>query len=180
MKKLVFTCLLFTQLFVLGQEKWSTKSGTIQFEASVPSFEEVKATHQQVGAILKDDGTIACLALMNGFRFKVALMEEHFNENYAESDRYPKAVLKGKIKDLDVANLSEQASEYQLDGEITLHGQTKAITVTVLLARTATGIDLDTEFKLSPADFDIEIPSVVTAKIAEVVDVSVSLKLSGS
>ena len=180
MKRLIIITMLFSTLIGVAQEKWSTKSGTITFEASVPSFEEVKAKNEQVGAILKSDGTMACLALMNGFRFKVALMEEHFNENYAESDQYPKAVLKGKIQDLDLTKLNEVPMEHMLDGSINMHGQTKNISVPVMLWKEGSGIGLSSEFLLSPGDFGIDIPSVVANKIAEEVAVSVSFKLEGS
>ena len=73
MKKIILIVLLVFCFTATAQEKWSTKNGSIQFEASVPSFEEVKAKNEQVGAILKSDGTIACLALMNGFRFEVTV-----------------------------------------------------------------------------------------------------------
>ena len=92
------TLRLVVFLFLTGigtafsQGKFLTKSGAITFEASVPSFEEVKATNDKVTAIINTETSdIAALALVKGFRFKVALMEEHFNENYAESDKFPKA-----------------------------------------------------------------------------------------
>ena len=94
---------------VVAQEKYSTKNGTIVFEASVPSFEEVKAKNENVSAILNvETGDFASLVLINGFRFKVALMEEHFNENYMESSKFPKAILKGKLKDFSTSKLSEE------------------------------------------------------------------------
>ena len=101
-----FVFLLNGVLIVNAQEKFITKSGVINFEASVPSFEEVKAKHQSVSALLKSNGEFASLALVKGFRFKVALMEEHFNENYAESSKFPKATFKGKIKGFDISKLT--------------------------------------------------------------------------
>ena len=88
-----------------SQEKYWTRSGTLTFEASMPAFEEVKATNENVTAILNTtDGTFAALALVKGFRFKNALMEEHFNESYIESNRYPKAIFKGQLLNFDVRN----------------------------------------------------------------------------
>ena len=78
-----------------SQSKYLTKSGLLNFEASVEAFEEIKATNNNVTAILNtENGQFAALALVKGFRFKNALMEEHFNENYAESDEHPKAIFK--------------------------------------------------------------------------------------
>jgi len=105
----------------LGQTKYLTKTGSLTFEASVPSFEEVKATNSAVTAIMNEEnGEFAALALVKGFRFKNALMEEHFNENYAESDDFPKAIFKGKMTR---KSLKDPAL---LDGELTFHGKTKA------------------------------------------------------
>ena len=83
MKKIILTAMLSITGICLSQEKMIDKSGMITFEASVPSFEEVKAINNSVTFVLNPaTGEIACLALMKGFRFKVALMEEHFNESY--------------------------------------------------------------------------------------------------
>lgn len=179
MKKTLLILFVLSFVVTQAQDKWATKSGVIHFEASVPSFEEVKASNEQVGAILKADGTLASLALMNGFRFKVALMEEHFNENYAESDRFPKAILKGKIEGFKAEGLSETPLEFTFTGEISMHGKTKAMSIPVFLVRQADGIGLSSEFQLKPEDFDIEIPSVVANKVAKSVDVSVSFNLKG-
>mgnify|MGYP000038271939 CR=1 FL=1 len=97
MKKLVLL-FIFISINSFSQSKYYTKTGVVNFEASVPSFEEVKAHNKSVTAIFNSEtGEFAALVFVKGFRFKNALMEEHFNENYAESDQYPKATFKGKI-----------------------------------------------------------------------------------
>ena len=96
--KYLFYILFFVSAFNFAQEKYLTKTGELSFEASVPSFEEVAAKNNSVTALLNtENGEIAVLALIKGFRFKNALMEEHFNENYAESTKFPKALFKGQI-----------------------------------------------------------------------------------
>ena len=103
MKTKILSLLIVISLSSFAQTKMFTKSGKISFEASVPAFEEVKAKNESVTCVLNPStGEIASLALIKGFRFKVALMEEHFNENYIESDTYPKAIFKGKIDNFDV------------------------------------------------------------------------------
>ena len=88
---------LFVGNLIFAQ-KMITRSGEIKFEASVPAFEPVAATNNSVSAVLdRSNGEFAALALMKAFKFKVPLMEEHFNENYIESSKYPKATFKGKI-----------------------------------------------------------------------------------
>ena len=108
--------LIFTSYFNYAQEKFVTKTGVVNFEASVASFEEVKATHNSVSAILKPNGDFASIALVRGFRFKVALMEEHFNESYAESNKYPKVIFRGKIQNFNSSKLSNLEKEYTIIG----------------------------------------------------------------
>ncbi len=94
-KAITYIFIVLISSTLIAQSKYYTKSGSIDFEASVPSFEEVKAKNNTVTSILNTEtGEIAALALVKGFRFKVALMEEHFNENYAETHKFPKATFR--------------------------------------------------------------------------------------
>jgi len=180
MRTVLFTlfCLFLVQSSVIAQGKYSTKSGEIDFEASVPSFEEVKANNKNVSAILTESGDFASLALVNAFRFKVALMQEHFNENYAESDKYPKMTFRGKINGLVISELTEEDTTYNAVGVITLHGVDKTVDVPVQIKLVDDAIVLVTNFVLKPGDFDIEIPSIVSSKIAEEVNVSATYNLT--
>ncbi len=177
MKKLVYL-IVFISINTFSQTKYLTKTGIINFEASVPSVEEVKAINKSVTAILNsDNGEFAALVFIKGFRFKNALMEEHFNENYAESDTYPKATFKGKIKDFSVDKLNS-TSTFKIDGSLTFHGQTKQINNVVLnIAKNEDVISITGDFKVSVSDFDIKIPKVVRNKVAEEVDVSFDFNL---
>ena len=94
MKKKLASLFIIISLSSFAQTKMISKTGKITFEASVPAFEEVKGKNESVTFIFNPTtGDIASLALIKSFRFKVALMEEHFNENYMESDTFPKATL---------------------------------------------------------------------------------------
>jgi hypothetical protein len=161
----------------IGQEKYATRAGEIIFEASVPSFEEVKAKNANVSAVLDvSTGKFAALALMKGFRFKVALMEEHFNENYIESSKFPKATFKGTIQDFQFSESSAER-EYIIKGTLNLHGVDKNLEVPATIS-VADGIaQLTARFVLRPEEFDIKIPSIVSSKIAENVNVSVVFQL---
>ena len=163
--------------FMNAQEKFITKTGEINFEASVPSFEEVNATNENVSAILKSTGEFASLALMKGFRFKVALMEEHFNENYAETSKFPKTTFRGNIENFDPTQLDENDKTYTVNGVITMHGIEKSVEVPASIKMVDGTVYLSTIFILKPGDFDIEIPSIVSSKIAEKVNVSANFEL---
>lgn len=175
--------ILLHALFLIGfisysQSKLITKTGKITFEASVPSFEEVKAKNESVTCVLNPNtGEIASLALIRGFRFKIALMEEHFNENYMESDTYPKATFKGKIENFDFSKLSATAKDYTIKGKIEMHGKSKDITVTAHIKKTNDGVEIDSDFVLNSDDFAIEIPKVVSKKVSKKVNVKIDYTL---
>ena len=171
MKKLL-SLLIIISLNTFAQTKMVTKTGKITFEASVPAFEEVKAKNESVTVVLNaTTGEIASLALVKGFRFKVALMEEHFNENYMESDTYPKATFKGKIDNFDVSKLTTTAQNFTIKGKLEMHGKTKDITITASIKKTGDGIDIDSSFTVNTDDFGIDIPSVVSKKVSKKVAV---------
>ncbi|GGI57918.1 YceI family protein [Winogradskyella haliclonae] len=174
MKHLVLTFLLLITLNITAQSKYITKTGSVIFEASVPSFEEVKATNKNTTAIINaENGEFAALVLVKGFRFKNALMEEHFNENYADSDDYPKATFKGKVTDFSIEDLNGSKKNKQYNGTITFHGKTKSLNNEVLsISKNADGsLNISGKLKLNVADFDIEIPKIVSNKLSREVDV---------
>lgn len=173
MKKYGLLFMLIAFQVVLAQDKYSTKTARIDFEASVPSFEEVKAHNENVSAILNPvTGEFASLALMNAFRFKVALMEEHFNENYMESTKYPKAIFKGTIKDFDQTKLNSAPANFSIVGSLTIHGETKPMETTIQIYKKGSAIMIEAQFDVKPEDFNIEIPKIVSNKIAETIKVS--------
>jgi hypothetical protein len=172
MKKIVLFSLFFISTIGIGQNKMITKTGKITFEASVPSFEEVKAKNENVTCILNPKtGEIASLALIKGFRFKIALMEEHFNESYLESDTYLKATFNGKIENFDVTKLTATAKEFSLKGKLEMHGKTKEINIIAKIKKTEDGIKIDSSFDVNTDDFDIKIPSVVSKKVSKKVTI---------
>jgi len=163
---------------MIAQDKMITKTGQVIFEASVPSFEEVKAKNESVSCVLNTKtGEIAALALQKGFRFKIALMEEHYNENYVESDKYPKVTFKGKIENFDLAKVDKSLKNFTIIGTIELHGKSKQITIPATIKKTDTGLEIKSEFVLNSDDFNIEIPSVVSKKVSKKVDVSFNFLL---
>ena len=181
MNRIFFTTLLILCLAtsLAAQAKYKTKTASITFEASIPSFEEVKGTNENVSAILNTDtGEFASLALVTGFRFKIALMEEHFNENYMESSVFPKAIFKGKLDGFSMMDLSEAISEYTLKGSMTIHGVTRPFETLVKVKKVNDTIEFLTKFILKPNKFNIKIPKIVSNKIAEEVFVLAMYSLS--
>jgi len=158
-----------------SQDKYICRNGIIAFEASVPAFEEVKAKNNTVTAILNTTtNEFACLVLIKGFRFKIPLMEEHFNDNYMDSDEFPKAILKGQIKGLSI---SKSAKKFVLTSTLTIHGETKKIDIPVLFKKIDNIIYINSTFSVSPEEFNISIPKIIRKKVAQKVDISVNFEL---
>jgi hypothetical protein len=180
MKQITFLILVLISVSAIGQSRYLTKTGLIAFEASVPSFEEVVAKNNSVTAILNtENGDFAALALVKAFRFKNALMEEHFNENYAESDSHPKATFKGKIENFNVDSLSQIDSALSIKGSLTFHGVKKDIKeISLTLKKVDDKIVLSGSFKVLVSDFNIEIPKIVKNKLSDEVSISFNFELT--
>jgi hypothetical protein len=156
--------------------KYLTKSGVLNFEASVETFEEIKASNSNVTAIFNaSNGEFAALALVKGFRFKNALMEEHFNESYAESDEFPKAIFKGKLSNFSLETIQ---NTYTINGTLSFHGVSQPVeNVSVEVVASKNTFHFKGSFVISPNDFDIEIPNIVRSKIADIVTVVFDFEL---
>jgi hypothetical protein len=174
------TALLMISFFVgniIFSQKMMTRTGEIKFEASMPVFEPVAAINNSVSAILdKSNGEFAALALIKAFKFKVPLMEEHFNENYMESSKYPKATFKGKIVNFDASKLAT-SEKYDLVGDLTIHGVTKKIKTKIILVLKDEKLYVTNNFSVKAQDFNIKIPSIVKSKVSEDVNITVNLVL---
>lgn len=176
---LVFVLVFLGLMSVNAQEKYIDKNGIIIFEASEKLFEEVKATNETVTTIFDaQTNEIASLALVKAFRFKNALMQEHFNENYAESDSYPKAIFKGKLVNFKLEELQSENSQVDLKGKLSFHGKDKEIETVVTVQRAGDKLAILGDFIVTPADFDIKIPKIVRNKIAKEVQVKIDFKLA--
>lgn len=176
-KATISLCLALVTSVTIAQ-KYYTKTGELSFEASVAAFEPVAAVHNGATAVLDaSTGKLAVLALIRGFHFRNATMEEHFNENYIESDTYPKASFTGIIEDFQVDNLLDK-QEVTITGTITIREKEKNITTQATLEKKGGDISLQADFVVSPADFDIEIPKIVSKKITDTINVDISFLLT--
>ena len=102
-------------------------------------------------------------------------MQEHFNENYMESDKFPKSTFVGTITNLKDINWAKEGSyKVNVKGKLTIHGITKDVASTGTIKVTKGGLNVNNTFKVALADYGIEIPSVVKEKISKEVDVTVN------
>jgi len=175
MKRTTLLILLFTAFSIYAQEKFTTNTATVNFEASIPLFEEIKAVNRSAVIVLEPKtSTFNCIVLIKDFRFKLDLMQEHFNENYLESDRYPKAVFKGKIAKFDMKDIDDIEKEYLIKGKLTVHGKSREIEVKALMKRVKEGIQIHSDFPIVVSDFDISIPIKIGSKISTTANTGLS------
>jgi polyisoprenoid-binding protein YceI len=158
-----------------AQKRYIDRAGKASFFSSAP-MENIEAHNAQVVSVLDlETGDVVASMLMRSFNFKKALMQEHFNENYVESHKYPKATFKGRIANLEDLKAPENG-KFKLDiaGEITIHGVTQPLVLEADVQVNNGIIQAKAVFPLAVKDFKIEVPRLVINNIAEVVEVTVS------
>ncbi len=168
--------LLFLGSAGIAQEKYFSRNGEISFFSKAP-IEDIEAHHNQVSSILNvQTGEMVFSMFIKGFQFEKSLMQEHFNENYLESDKFPKATFKGEIQNFSDLNLADKDMvEFTVKGEMDIHGVVKEYSIPGKLVKTESGFQGTAKFKIRVEDHKIKIPSMVIDNIAEVVDVNVKI-----
>lgn len=155
-------------------QKYMTQNGTVSFFSKTP-LEDIEAVNNQVSSVVDlESGNMAFSLLMKAFTFEKALMQEHFNEKYIESEKYPKATFKGQIQNLDKLSLNEEPSEVMVKGQLSLHGETKEIETKGTIHQKGGQIILKSTFQVAVADYNIKIPSAVEENIAKTIEVKVN------
>ena len=177
MKHIAILFFLLITGYSANAQKYMTKNGFIGFYSHTP-MEDIKADNNQVAGVL-DTGTgeMVFQVLIKSFHFEKALMEEHFNENYMESEKYPKSTFKGKITNLSSVNFSKNGTyDVTVEGDLTLHNVTNKVNARGTIEVITGGINANSKFNIAPEDYKIEIPSVVREKISKNLEVTVSMK----
>ena len=173
-KRTVIVMLGLLLALYTSAQVYTTRTGVINFFSKTP-MEDIKAENNQVyAAIDLSKKTIAFSMLMKSFLFRKELMQEHFNENYVESDRHPKSTFAGTFTG-EVDPQKPQQQVIQVQGVITLHGVEKLVNVPATIEFTTDGLTGTARLNLIPQDFNIEIPGIVKDKIAKQIDVQVKI-----
>jgi polyisoprenoid-binding protein YceI len=173
--------LIVTLLAISGNtfaQKNITKNGRIRFYSETP-MEKIEAINTQVNSALDvSTGDFVFKVLIKSFEFERALMQEHFNENYMESGKFPNATFSGRISNLKDINFGRDGSYNAIvEGNLTLHGVTKKVTEKGTIEIKGGKIITKATFNIKPQDYNIIIPGVVVAKIAEYIQVNVDATL---
>lgn len=178
MKLLLILSLMSIQIIAQAQSAFFTKAGTIRFESRAP-LENIQSIHRSVTTVLDaSSGRVQFSVLMRGFEFHKSLMQQHFNENYVESDKFPKATFVGIIE-------NNQLIDYSVDGiyaaaangQLTIHGVTKTVRAAGKVFVERGKISLQAEFSILLSDYKISIPSIVKDKVSDRVQILVNCKL---
>jgi hypothetical protein len=180
MKKSSFT--LFLLLLVgtaFAQGKYMTRNGAVSFTAEGVVKDGVQAKNDQGACVLDaSTGDVVFQILIKSFQFQKALMQEHFNENYMESHKYPKAVLKGKINDWASIDLKKNGTHLvTVTGDLNIHGVSQKVTKSGKVEVKDGKIRLTSDFDVTLADHNIAIPKIVEEKIAKTAQISLNMML---
>jgi hypothetical protein len=174
MKQILLSVVFIIFIAPVYAQKYISRSGKVSF-FSATTVENIQAINNETACVLDaKNGDLAFIVPIRSFKFEKALMEEHFNENYLESDKYPKAEFKGKIANIAAVNLgSDGTYPVQVSGKMTIHGMTRDMTIPGILVVSAGTITSDAKFSVRCSDYGVKIPSVVASQIAEEIKVTV-------
>lgn len=178
MKKVSF--LLFVSVLFFAQsiqaQKYFTRTGNIVFSSDAP-MEKIEASNQKATSVLDvATGKMEFAVLIKAFQFEKALMQEHFNENYMESDQFPKAKFKGTIADMSKVELSADGTyPVKVKGNLTIHGETNEVETEGIITVRDGNISATSTFEVAVSDYKISIPKVVRDNIAKIVTIVVNI-----
>lgn len=177
---IILAAILFSSTSIVSaQGKFFTKSGKITFFSSTPA-EDIKATNKSVAVVLDSKtGELQFSVLMKGFEFKKGLMQEHFNERYVESHKFPQSDFKGQIINNSEIPYNKNGNyTAKVKGKLTIHGVTKEIETTGTIAVKDGKIGANAVFNILVADYKISIPALVRDNIARTIKVTVDCLLN--
>ena len=181
MKKIIFCLMSFLILSTItAQDKFFTKSGKIVFDAtSAKSPENILGVNKTVTCVLDTKtGALQFAVLMKGFEFEKALMQEHFNENYVESNKFPKAEFRGALTEPAAVNFAKEAAyPVKVKGKLTIHGETRDVESEGKLIVKAGKVQLVASFAVVLAEYGVNVPQLVADKVAKSAKINVDCVL---
>jgi len=179
MQKIILTTVILIMTLTTFSQRYITKNGHIKFYSETP-METIEAHNRQVNNALDiSTGDFVFKVLMKSFEFEKALMQEHFNENYVESDKFPNAMFKGKVTNLnDINFIKDGKYDAVIEGQLTIHGETQTVQATGAFDVSGNEIVGTSVFNIKLEDYKIKIPKTVMNNIAEDIEVTVNVKLA--
>ena len=174
MKYLIAGLFMALTTVTINAQRIFTRTGHIQFLSTTP-VEDIEAHNKEVTSVIdQKTGAIQFAATIKSFQFEKALLQEHFNENYMESNTYSKATFKGNIENLaDIKWTTDGSYMAKVKGDLTIHGETRTVEMDAQIMVKKEQVSAETEFNIQPEEHGIEIPDMVRDKIAKEVMVIV-------
>ena len=170
---LLFTLILSHQ--VLFSQQFYTDKGVTKFDGSKAAFEPIKASNNNTVSIIdSSNGQIAAVIRISEFDFRLGLMQEHFNENYLESNVYPKSTFEGQIKNFSLNELNQDFKEHEIKGVLTIKGINNDIVTKAKIRKIDEKIELSSSFSVMLSDYKVKIPKIVFKKIDEEVKINLN------
>lgn len=178
MKIFIISLLTIISLTQIQAQRYFSKSANVSFNSEAP-VEKIEAVNSKGTCVIDfSSGQMEFAVLIKAFQFEKALMQEHFNENYMESGKFPKSTFKGSIENIASVNLQKDGTyAVQVSGKLEIHGVTKDIQVPATIMVKNGSVSVESSFSVAVADYDIEIPSVVRENITKIVDISLKADL---
>ncbi len=180
MKKYWIILILALGFFSQGMSQtYLTKNGVIRFNSDAP-MEKIEAVNQQVNtALLVPTGDFFFKVLIKSFNFEKAMMQEHFNANYLESDKYPEATFLGKITNIKDINFTKDGIyPATVDGKLTIHGQTQVVKQNGTIEIKNGTATAKAKFNILLTDYNISVPGTLVDKIAKSIEISVEVMMT--
>jgi hypothetical protein len=177
-KQTIILAAILLSTTIVSAQKYMTKNGTIKFFSDTP-MEKIEGVNRQVNSALDfATGNFVFKVLIQGFEFEKALMQEHFNENYMESEKFQNSTFNGKITNIKDVNLGKDG-EYKVvaEGDLSMHGVTNKVKVNGTLEVKAGKVIGKATFNVAPKDYNITIPSAVIKNISTAIQVDVNISL---
>ena len=173
---IVFTILIFS--VGVNAQKYVTKNGFIRFYSDSP-MEKIEANNRVVNSALDaSTGDFIFKVLMKSFVFEKALMQEHFNEKYVESDKFPNSTFIGKVTNIkEVKFEKDGVYPVTVEGKLTIHGETKQVSEKGTFEIREGKISGKTKFNILLTDYKISIPGAVTNNISKTIEITVEVFL---
>ena len=172
MKRIALIALLAASSQAAFAQKFITRTGKVSFFSST-AVENIEAINNEAqAAIDAATGNVVFQIPVKSFHFENALMQEHFNENYMESDKFPMATFKGKITNPGFGK--DGTYNVTAAGQLTIHGITHDVSTPGTITIKGGEVTAMSKFKVKTADYGIKIPGIAAGKVAESIEITIN------
>lgn len=169
MRSFLFVATLFFAIPGIAQKYVAEKSSIVFF--SDAAIEDITADNKKASSIFNSSTSDIVFSIpISEFQFEKSLMQEHFNEKYMESDKYPKSTFQGKVSGYNSSATGVQQAK--ATGKLTIHGETREVEIPGTIEKQGDKLVMKSKFIVKLADYKIEIPQLLWQNIAEQVEVT--------